>query len=336
MLEEKSLNDANSRYDSSLTAVDTLRCLSGQMVHFNELTGNNGDMLISNGARHAIERCGVKLCDSRSEASALVITGGAGLSSVWGGAYKEIDAYTTGELSQKPLVILPSTVSIESVDLPGLLSQRTAKTIIFARERMSLERLLKGTWGPKVSIGLDHDMAFHLESSQWLEKLRNRCSDRHILVVERRDAEGLSGASDRAVPLPSGLKKMVPAPFKRSIKSYRHQQLRSNTEFAKWAISTARERLEIDGKLPVKTIDVSLTGLLTFDKFTSLIVESAAIVTTRLHVAILATLLNKPTIVVPGDAAYGKIQGIFEYSLEKSKSTLLVENPFAAGTSSRS
>ena len=172
-------------------------------------------------------------------------------------------------------------------------------------------------------------MAFHLNDSPWLKDVRARCRQQHLLIVERRDVAGLSGNQDRAIPVPSRLKRLVLDRIKRPLKRRRHEAERSRTSFARWAEDQARRRLRLPNSIPVRAVDVSLKGILTFPQFISLVADAAAIVTTRLHVGILGALLDKPTLLVPGDAGYCKIQGIYEYSLKDNAGVELLENPFA-------
>ena len=193
---------------------------------------------------------------------------------------------------------------------------------------MSLDRIRAGCWNAATTLAIDNDMAFHLEDSEWIKKLKNKREQNYLLIVERRDAEGLSGPPDKAVPVPDRFKQWVPMPIKRSIKRWKHERQRADTPFAHWAKDTSVGRLGLEQDIPVRAIDVSLKGLLTFEQFADIVAGANGVVTTRLHVGILADLLGKATLVVPGDAKYGKIQGIYEYSMTGHPHVELVKNPF--------
>jgi exopolysaccharide biosynthesis predicted pyruvyltransferase EpsI len=75
-------------------------------------------------------------------------------------------------------------------------------------------------------------------------------------------------------------------------------------------------------------MDVSLNSLLSFEHFCVVISHASIVLTTRLHVGILAAMMEKPTIIVPGSVKYGKIQGIYDYSLHDYSNVQLVDNPF--------
>jgi exopolysaccharide biosynthesis predicted pyruvyltransferase EpsI len=69
--------------------------------------------------------------------------------------------------------------------------------------------------------------------------------------------------------------------------------------------------------------DISQTSLCSFDTFCSLIAQSAAVISTRLHVAVLAALLGKPTYLVAGPGT--KIRSVYEYSLAEMPNVRLVD-----------
>ena len=59
--------------------------------------------------------------------------------------------------------------------------------------------------------------------------------------------------------------------------------------------------------------DISSRSVVSFDTFCTLIRDARAVCTNRLHVGVLAAMLNKPTLLVEG--SYHKTRGIYEYSL---------------------
>ncbi len=301
--------------------------LNGQKVFFDKLHGNNGDRLISMGGQVSLDKAGVKCVDRWQEGTAIVVTGGAGLSSVWGGAYAEVSEYCHGEAGKLPLVILPSTMSFESGDFADSLRDRQGRTVVFAREQYTYQRLLDCKFH-NVEIGLDHDMAFALSDSDFINRLKASASQRHLLVVERRDAEALSGEPEKAVAAPGFLKKIVPIQFKRTYKLRKHEAERKRSRFAKWVHQEIKNFFPTADSTNSRYIDVSLAGLVSFQNFCDLVKNASVVATTRLHVAILAALLGKPTLVIPGSKAYGKIQGIYEQSLKDMEHVKIVENPF--------
>lgn len=320
----------DSDSDQSLERLDAaLAPYRDRPVYFERLYGNNGDELIVLGAEHAIRSAGCLEVHDPQQADALLVVGGAGLSSVWGGGYKRTERYMSGSLGEKPLVIFPSTLSFEANDYAEQINGRPGPTTLIARERPSLARVQAVDWNDRVRIGLDHDTAFRLAETPWFEGLKRRRGDRHLLIVERRDAEAVTGLADGAVAAPSFLKQLVPEPIKRRIKRSRHRKSRSSGPFYDWAIEQSRSGF---GAAPwmdrVVPLDASLKGILTFEQFVDLIVDAGGVLTTRLHVGILAAMLGKPTILVGGDPRYAKISGIYEHSMQDMEHVTFLDNPF--------
>ena len=71
--------------------------------------------------------------------------------------------------------------------------------------------------------------------------------------------------------------------------------------------------------------DVSLPETCSFEELLVSVAQSRAIVTTRLHVAILGCFFEIPTCLV--DGAYHKFRGGFELSLQNRSVTLLDWDP---------
>ncbi|QDV72319.1 polysaccharide pyruvyl transferase family protein [Botrimarina mediterranea] len=308
--------------------VETLNPYAGRPVYLDRLHGNHGDALIVMGAEQACRRAGCRIVDTPEEADAIFVVGGAGLSSVWGGAYCELERYYEGSLAAKPLVIFPSTLSFEASDFVDRINHRPGATVLFARERPSLERAQAVAWGPRVLLGLDDDTAFHLRDTDWLQSLKSRTRARHLLIVERRDAESLGGQPEATVRAPSTLKRLAPMWLKRRVKLSSHMRSRTDTSFYRWAVEESERSLGISPKdVPVVPIDISQQSIVSFDRFLSLITDAAAVVTTRLHVGILAALLDKPTVMVGGDRKYAKISGIYQQSMTEMDCVRYFDNP---------
>jgi exopolysaccharide biosynthesis predicted pyruvyltransferase EpsI len=169
-------------------------------------------------------------------------------------------------------------------------------------------------------------MAFRLRGSSFVAELRARSRERHVLFVERRDAESMGAGARPPVRVP--LKRIAPAALKRPLKRWwvRARELSSgrNTPFFELAYGTAvAERPELRS-LPVYAADVSDHSMYDFAGFCRAIAGAAAVVTNRLHVAILGALLEKPVWVSTG--AYHKIRGIYEYSLTDDPRVRLLED----------
>jgi exopolysaccharide biosynthesis predicted pyruvyltransferase EpsI len=281
-------------------------------IFFEQLNGNNGDKLIRMGAYEGFRRAGLTLVETPEEAEIIYINGGFAFSDVWPGGLVKLRHYAQHYVT-KPLVILPASFFFRQTNFPELFHNRSAPTIIYARERYSLDVIQKLRFPAEVQVGLDHDMAFRLSESEYLKELRAKSAQKHILIVERFDNETATGIFDKPMRVPA--KRLIPHSFKAPVKRWMLRRRWEKTEFYHSAV---RRVIADNPKLADASIfagDVSRTDSFSFDEFGLAVAESAAVVTTRLHVAILASMLGKSTYIKLPSGPVKKIQGIYEYSL---------------------
>ena len=96
----------------------------------------------------------------------------------------------------------------------------------------------------------------------------------------------------------------------------------AHTPFARGAAERIVAELPRLRDLPVYADDIARPDLCSFARFGELIAGAAAVATDRLPVAILASLLDKPTWVRPG--TYHKVRGVFRQSLTLRKNVRLI------------
>jgi exopolysaccharide biosynthesis predicted pyruvyltransferase EpsI len=306
----------------------------GQTVFFEPLHGNNGDKLIEMGSLELLRQCEVNLVKKPQQAQLIVVNGGAGMTDIWVHGFQTLQAHNCN-FPKTPLIICPSSFWFTKTDFPALFNNRVAPALIYAREAYSLDILKNLVFPGQVQLALDHDTAFHLEGAAHIQNLRTRLAQKHILIVERDDPECVTKPypTERLIAFPEvtqsvtlpGWKNCIPKVVKRPI--YRHvitplkrltlaQHLGErdlNSSFTQSCLQRVWQDYPDLEKLPVFSADISDPSLCSFAKFSQLIAEAAVVVTTRLHVAILAAMLDKPTYIKSGP--YHKIQGIFDYSL---------------------
>ncbi|MBW3609881.1 MAG: polysaccharide pyruvyl transferase family protein [Actinobacteria bacterium] len=138
---------------------------------------------------------------------------------------------------------------------------------------------------------------------------------REISWVGRWDGKTVGGGRCGPVTLRlhKALRERVVRPVKRQVFLWHGINAAARTPLAKQLLDRALfEEPSLRG-LPVYAADISLPWLYSFDQFTKLVARAAAVVTTRLHVGILAALLGKPTWIKPG--TFHKIRGIYEFSM---------------------
>lgn len=288
----------------------------GRPVFFDPLYGNNGDKLIEMGSRLMLKRAGIKITNNPIAAELILLNGGAAMTDIWEHGFKTLSTYNRS-FPCTPLIILPASYSFKKTDFASMFEGRRAKAKLFTREHYSLERLKSLQFPSEVDTGIDHDMAFRLHDSPFLKRLRTFSRSKHILIVERGDQESMTPANDRLLPegfhVPRALVG-VTTPLKRLIMSSSLVRRRkAETPFAINACARVFSELPSLKGLPIYAADISSSRICSFRRFSELIAAAAAVVTTRLHVGILASMLDKPVYLTTGP--YNKILGIYEYSL---------------------
>jgi|Deesub1362A_J573_1020465.scaffolds.fasta_scaffold01190_4 exopolysaccharide biosynthesis predicted pyruvyltransferase EpsI len=313
---------------------DFFALVRGARIFFDPLWGNNGDKLIALGSLEAFRRHGIKLTRSPKHAQAIVLNGGGGMTPRWGALgvlYNYVRSYPN-----KMIVVLPS--SWESVETGGLTDAlslpRRAPVFLFAREKYSLEALYALSVKYKnLTVGLDHDMAFQLQDTDFLARLKRRAEAKHILVVERKDKEASPGVKCSRPVLISLISNVVPAGVRTALPLRTRVKIASllapverlitklqtgsyeESAFYEQALQLVKNNHREHADLPVYVADVSLPTVCNFRNFCLAVAHAAVVITTRLHVAILAALLGKPTYLKEGP--WHKIKGVYEYSLKE-------------------
>lgn len=321
-----------------LTSVDqALSPYEGKKIYFEPLGGNNGDVLIEKGSLSYLNSIGIQRASNPENSEAIVINGGGAINDIWESGIAAVKKYSL-QHPNIPLIILPSSFIFHKTHFPSLFEFHKAPVFLYAREPYSLNILKELKFSPCVQVGLDHDMAFRLEKTAFIQDLKSKAADKHILIVERHDFESatvnLTGSSIKTTQLPSIVKDPIPTSIKDSINKnirnpLRHSFLKNrdkmgiNTSFFQEAYQKVLNDYPGLHSLPIYAADISSDYYFSFKQFAQLVSESAVVVTTRLHVAILAAMLNKPTYVKTG--SYHKIRGIFEYSLKDRPNFHLID-----------
>jgi exopolysaccharide biosynthesis predicted pyruvyltransferase EpsI len=298
-----------------LTVVDALDELRGKTVFFEPVGGNWGDALIEMGTRQVCARLGIKLDDKLAAGKNILINGSGSFGVELYHKKLERLRYYAENFPDNPIVMLPSSFDFQGNRVGELFQTRRAATVLFARELYSFAKLQTQTFLPNVNLSLDHDMAFHLRDSDFVRALRTRCRAEHVLLVERFDLETSSGAQPSYIPIALKIKNLLPPPVANSIRRWLHKKRTARTNFTAMALSRLDKEMPQCRSLPVLARDISAPGAFTFETFVDAIVCAAAVVTTRLHVGILAALLDKPTYLYTGNAPYPKIKSVYEYSM---------------------
>lgn len=298
---------------------DVLAPYRDRPVYLYEVSGNNGDELILVGSRFQLQTAGCRMVAAPDEAELLVINGGF-KSDFWPFANDTIRDFSQ-RFPDKPLVIMPSSFLFTETDFPALFTGRNAPVTIIARERPSLNLLKEMDFPCEARFGLDHDSAFALIDDPQFAPLRDKPIHRDLLIVERGDAERVSEMAEEGLLNSTTLRSIVAAALPRPALMMAARlvgQVRrlgkdhTQTGFAQDALNLAEGVLGYPPRT-VLAADISRRSECTFPEFCNEIAQSAIIVSTRLHVAILGAILGRRTYIVAG--RYHKIPGIYEFSM---------------------
>jgi len=108
----------------------------------------------------------------------------------------------------------------------------------------------------------------------------------------------------------------------RALTPHRWPKDAAQTPFAKLAVERVGTEMPTLKDLPVLADDIADPAVCGFNRFAETVATAAAVVTDRVPVAILATLLDKPVWVRPG--TYHKTRGVFRHSLAMRKNVRLI------------
>lgn len=297
--------------------LDTLR---NKRVFFDPLHGNHGDGLLNLAARSMLRDASLTLVETPGTAEFILLNGGGSMVDGWFGL-KRLARYSR-EFSNLPLAVLPSSFKLSHTSLADITGGRHAPLWLWAREQPSLEILRNAGLDDKVTLGIDHDLAFYLDKQPVVSDLKRKKNQKTILIVERDDWEGPTG---RRRPLsPPGLE-FIPENLRTAVRKTLLGPIRKRQDrispFRDAALRFLHQSHPETAAMNSLVADISLAETCSFDDFLQNVANAAVIVTTRLHVAILGHLLNRRTYLVEG--SYHKFKGVFEYSMQQGSSHLL-------------
>lgn len=336
----------------------TLATVEGKRAHLYHARGDHCDRLAEMAAEALLHASGVYTIGNPSRADFIVVGSGS-YGDDFKGGFDPIDAFAR-RFPVKPLVVLPSSFHLHAADVARVFMARIEPAYVYARDAHSVEVLeeLRIPW--PVSIGLDHDVTFHLAGSEWFQQLSASRAEKHVLVVERRESarkRSENGTADPAArtemthvePLlpPSASFSETPTPasdatpadrpgepnagpgmvarlagFARALRPHRWPSEAAQTSFARSAVERVGAELPALKELPVYADDIADPAVCGFNRFAESVAAAAAVVTDRVSVAVFATLLDKPVWVRPG--TYHKVRGVFRHSLATRKNVRLI------------
>jgi hypothetical protein len=331
----------------------TLLKFDGKRAHLYHPRGDHGDRLAELAAEALLHASGVYTVRNPAKADLIVVGSGSSGDDFKGG-FEPIDSFAR-RFPTKPLVVLPSSFHLHAADVARVFMARIEAAYVYAREAHSIGVLeeLRIPW--PVSIGLDHDVTFHLANTEYFQQLLALRSEKYVLVVERKDAArkrdaqagngksmldadpllppsasfsetstpGLSAEAGDAMGRPAspGMVERLRG-LARRLSPHRWPAEAPNTPFARGAVDRISAELPALKQLPIYADDIADPKVCSFGRFGPLVAGAAAVVTDRISVAMLATLLDKPTWVRPG--TYHKVRGVFRTSLAMRRNVRLI------------
>jgi exopolysaccharide biosynthesis predicted pyruvyltransferase EpsI len=294
-------------------------------IYVDPCQGNNGDELIWLGMQEALIKAKTKTVDTPKNAEVIVINGGGMFIDAYKQGINKIEYYSQ-YFSKTLLVIAPNSFYFKTVDFSRYLELRQAPMILFSREKYSkayIDDLIKDK--PLIQSEIDNDLVFHLEKSEFIKNLnKDHFQKGRVLVVDRMDIENANISKN-----PSFIKSvytlLIPEKIKSMIRNYRVK-----TRETEGSNLTKKVLLDLKNRKPnfevnrVITKDISRKDLASFEQFCSEVVQAEAIYTNRLHVGVLAHLLDREVYLIEG--SYHKLTGIYEQSMLHKQSTKLLRN----------
>ena len=306
----KSSNMTHSTKDKKHISLVSLLS-SYNTIFFETLAGNNGDRLIQEGATLLLDESGCQLADSPDAADMIFINGGGAMNDMWQGGLEKLQYYAS-KYPRTPIVVGPSSFYLQTSTLDDILGKRVASTTIFCRDQKSMEILeSEGSSNETILFG-ERDLAFNIDFSHLLTKYNGTGHARDkLLIAMRVDRE-----SNSETPLQKLRAPWLPPSIRRPLARLKSRLIaNASGSVLESAIVEFTSSEEIGENLSRYYCDVSTS--MSFEDFVHTVASARAVITDRLHVAILSHISKTKCLLLPG--AYHKNQSVFEYSLASSK-----------------
>lgn len=289
--------------------------------------GNNGDELLGRVFFRVLRELGITLVRRPSEADVLLVRPGGALLDRY--LAPTMLARRLAQLPDRPLIIFPHSSWFEREDPATMFAGRRSPTLWISREQRSYDHL-RTAWGESlaranVTLALEHDVAVsgHAYVPEILRSAAGRSGGGHhgLLLVARMGVEAGRMDQERSINRGTWLRRLaanglrrLPHPALAFIRqrTTRQRQLAANERM----LTAATTRLGADTLPTIMSpwcFDISDPTLASFARYARAIIGATAVVTDRLHVAVPAAILGKPTFFV--EAGYHKASGVYEYSL---------------------
>jgi len=269
----------------------------GKMFYLKPWGGNTGDTLIWWGTENLLRDLNIRMTLNPLEADLILIPGGN--QTMWQSnidVWKEVwAAYPDKEFAVGPMTAQPGfTTWVEDV-------QHAPVKIagMFARDMESYGHLRNCHFPDDVVLGLSHDPALYLRTSDFIKVQREAVSQELVLAAFRIDHEGCCTAGQYMKRLSC----WVPDRLLRRIDLRQKMRSRANK------IARAAQISGANGTFRVCDISRSLAPC-----FFEMLRAAKEVHTDRLHCMLAAAMLQKPLFAYP--TTFGKLEAVYEHSLK--------------------
>lgn len=311
--------------EAHLPVPTLLREMNPRTAYLIEMPGNHGDKLACIAATTILKRLGIRRTFDPRHSDAILLMGQGLMTDIWKSGILALQSLLR-DYSDKLLIVMPSSFHFTETDFSSVFHGRRERCVLMARDTLSFDVLQSCTFPSAVELYCDHDPAFYLEHTAMMRRLRSiaaASSTDEVLIVERHDREHHVANQ----PIRSNVMPMMPSPMRLLLKTYfwaPKQTLRRmiapaqrgyelSPQYRKECEQIIAEEIPWAKELPWIIGDLSNSRQYSFRQFCSLIARARAVLTSRLHVGILAAMLGKPTFLRAGN--YGKIPGVYAMSM---------------------
>lgn len=263
------------------------------------------------GMQELLQRNSISIVTDPSEADVILLNGGGAMNDLWPTGAAQVLASYIEKYQEKEFVVGPSSYYFQELDFAKIISECRNSITLFCREKVS-EAILQSLELPThCEIFLSDDLALELEGTDFLVEQSGSRTESHILCAMRKDREGEAGllAKTSAPWLPKFIRKPLSRVRDRLVAS-------SSSDKLSPLIGEIKRNKNTESII-YRDVSVSVP----FEEFCRSIRGASAIITNRLHIAILGTLLNKEVHLFEG--SYHKARGVYDYSLSKHGTTKL-------------
>ncbi|AEF98861.1 polysaccharide pyruvyl transferase family protein [Methylomonas methanica] len=305
--------------------IDFLIKNSEKKIYVDPCSGNNGDRLIWLGMQEVLSKSRANVVENVADADLIIINGGGMFIDAYKQGINKVLEFTNS-YPDKPLCIAPNSFHFTAIDFGKVLDHRCSPMYIFSREKYSksyIDSLVANR--PLISSYMDHDLAFNLEGSSFIDSILNQYSGPHkgnVLVVDRMDVEH-SKAAGKVGFLKKIYVAVTPDCLKDVVRVIRIKM--RNKTGSSFTVSAKNTLFALVPGYKIETIvtkDISRPDICNFDEFIWHIAEADYVFTNRLHVGVLAHLLNRRVFMAEG--SYHKMRGIYEYSMTSNPNTKIM------------